>query len=152
MSAGILSRLTLLAMGLLFIGGLFATIGAVQLAQAPVVAFDPGSSTVLSGWLIMGLGGLVGLGTWLAAFLGACRLWRWGWVATLLLTSLALGGGAALVWFPLFPFFTALSVQSVIYIPLPALALAFVPLPVLGYSLAERRRALARRPFQQRIR
>ncbi len=152
MITGILSRLTLLAMGLLFVGGLFTTIGTLQLAQAAVVPFDLGPSTVLSGWLIMGLGGLVGLGTWLAAFLRASQQRRWGWIATLLLTSLVLGGGAALIWFPLFPFFTALSLQSVISIPLPALALALVPLPVFGYSLAERRRALARRPIQQRIR
>ncbi len=165
--SSILTCLTLLAIGLLFVGGLFTTVGALQMAQAsalnrlaapfpvststPVVSGDQGTSIMLSGWLIMGLGGLVGLGSWLAAFIQAVRRQRWGWVATLVLASLLLGVGALMVWFPLFSAMLDLSQQSLLATPLPALAVSLVPLPVLGWSLAERRSGLARRSTRTRL-
>lgn len=165
-----LSGFALLASALLFLGGLFTTIGAIQLAQAANAqtitdpfsffssssplrpGFNQGSTTMLSGWLLLGLGGLVGLGTWLTAVVQALQQRRWGWVVTLVLASLLLDLGAAALWFPLFPIMLRLVQQSVLTMPLLALALALLPLPVLGWGWTQRRQRIfptsRRRPYQ----
>jgi hypothetical protein len=164
-----LSGFALLASALLFLGGLFTTFGAIQLAQGANAqsvtdpfsffsssqlgpGFNQGSTTMLSGWLLLGLGGLVGLGSWLTAVIQALQQRRWGWVVTLVLASLLLDLGAAALWFPLFPMILRLVQQSVLTTPLLALALALLPLPVLGWGWTQRRQPAfpspRRRPYQ----